>query len=134
MVGEPPKRKLLDRVRDVLRTKHYSYRPEQSYVNWTRTIFAIACLALFCQFDSGAIAPHSLPRNPNKRSLYFLSACSAIAIGSPQLDLALEREEISEIALWEIFMSWDASENLSVAIALSGQNQAIASPSSWPIG
>ena len=30
---EPPK-KLLDQVRDVLRLKHYSYRTEQSYVDW----------------------------------------------------------------------------------------------------
>jgi integron integrase len=29
-------RKLLDQVRDVLRLKHYSYRTEQSYVNWIR--------------------------------------------------------------------------------------------------
>lgn len=29
-------RKLLDQVRDVLRTKHYSYRTEQAYVAWIR--------------------------------------------------------------------------------------------------
>lgn len=29
-------KKLLDQVRDVLRLKHYSYRTEQSYVNWIR--------------------------------------------------------------------------------------------------
>jgi integron integrase len=29
-------RKLLDQVRDVIRLKHYSYRTEQSYVNWIR--------------------------------------------------------------------------------------------------
>ncbi len=31
----PPK-KLLDLVRDAIRTKHYSYRTEKSYVDWTR--------------------------------------------------------------------------------------------------
>lgn len=31
-----PKKKLLDQVRDVLRVKHYSYRTEQSYVQWIR--------------------------------------------------------------------------------------------------
>jgi hypothetical protein len=31
---EPPDRKLLDRVRDALRLKHYSIRTEEAYVNW----------------------------------------------------------------------------------------------------
>lgn len=31
-----PPRKLLDRVRDAIRLKHYSYRTEQSYVYWIR--------------------------------------------------------------------------------------------------
>lgn len=31
----PPK-KLLDQVRDALRSKHYSYRTEQSYVQWVK--------------------------------------------------------------------------------------------------
>lgn len=35
MPANPPK-KLLDQVRDALRTKHYSYRTEQSYVDWIR--------------------------------------------------------------------------------------------------
>ena len=35
--GDLPKpKKLLDQVRDVLRTKHYAYRTEQSYVDWIR--------------------------------------------------------------------------------------------------
>src|SRR6266542_1190522 len=29
-----PQKKLLDQVRDVLRTKHYSVRTEESYVDW----------------------------------------------------------------------------------------------------
>ena len=29
---------LLDQLRDVLRAKHYSYRPEQAYVDWSRRI------------------------------------------------------------------------------------------------
>ena len=29
-----PQKKLLDQVRDVLRTKHYSLRTEESYVDW----------------------------------------------------------------------------------------------------
>lgn len=32
---QPPK-KLLDRVREAIRLKHYSYRTEESYVYWTR--------------------------------------------------------------------------------------------------
>jgi integron integrase len=32
-MAEPPK-KLLDQLRDVLRIKHYSYRTEQTYVDW----------------------------------------------------------------------------------------------------
>lgn len=32
--GQPPK--LLDRMRHVLRTKHYSYRTEQAYVDWAK--------------------------------------------------------------------------------------------------
>gem|GEM_PF-5525709 len=31
-----PKRKLLDRVRDVCRLKHYSLRTEQAYVHWIK--------------------------------------------------------------------------------------------------
>jgi site-specific recombinase XerD len=31
---EPPK-KLLEQLRDTLRVKHYSYRTEQTYVDWT---------------------------------------------------------------------------------------------------
>ena len=31
-----PKKKLLDQVRDTLRIKHYSYRTEQSYVQWVK--------------------------------------------------------------------------------------------------
>jgi integrase len=33
---EPPPRKLLDRVRDAIRVKHYSYQSEKSYVQWMR--------------------------------------------------------------------------------------------------
>jgi site-specific recombinase XerD len=33
---EPKPKKLLDRVRDALRLKHYSIRTENSYVNWIR--------------------------------------------------------------------------------------------------
>lgn len=36
MTEEPRPRKLLDRVRDKLRMKHYSYRTEESYVHWIR--------------------------------------------------------------------------------------------------
>jgi integron integrase len=34
MTGKP--KKLLDQVRDALRTRHYSYRTEQSYVDWIK--------------------------------------------------------------------------------------------------
>jgi hypothetical protein len=33
---EPTDRKLLDRVRDALRLKHYSIRTEEAYVNWIK--------------------------------------------------------------------------------------------------
>lgn len=33
---QPPPKKLLDRVRDAIRVKHYSYRTEQTYVQWIR--------------------------------------------------------------------------------------------------
>jgi hypothetical protein len=33
---EKPPKKLLDRVRDAIRLKHYSTRTEQSYVTWIR--------------------------------------------------------------------------------------------------
>ena len=32
----PPKRKLLDRVRDAIRTRHMSPRTEEAYVHWIR--------------------------------------------------------------------------------------------------
>jgi len=31
-----PKRKLLDQVRDAIRTRHYSYRTEEAYVGWIK--------------------------------------------------------------------------------------------------
>src|SRR4051794_40381213 len=37
----PGKPKLLDQVRDVIRRKHYSFRTEQTYLDWTR------CFILF---------------------------------------------------------------------------------------
>ena len=33
---EPRPRKLLDQVSDLLRVKHYSYRTEQTYIQWIR--------------------------------------------------------------------------------------------------
>jgi integron integrase len=33
---QPPPRKLLDRVRDAIRVKHYSYQTEKTYVQWIR--------------------------------------------------------------------------------------------------
>jgi hypothetical protein len=33
---DPSNRKLLDQVRDVIRLKHYSDRPAQSYIAWIR--------------------------------------------------------------------------------------------------
>ena len=36
----PPKPKLLDQVRQAIRTRHYSYRTEKAYVHWIkRSIF-----------------------------------------------------------------------------------------------
>jgi integrase len=35
-VSEPPPRKLLDRVRDAIRVKHYSYKTEKTYVQWIK--------------------------------------------------------------------------------------------------
>lgn len=36
MQAEPRPKKLLDQVRDAVRLKHYSYRTEQTYVQWIR--------------------------------------------------------------------------------------------------
>jgi hypothetical protein len=36
MDGSAPPMRLLDQVRDAIRLKHYSYRTEQSYVQWIR--------------------------------------------------------------------------------------------------
>ncbi len=33
---QPPAKKLLDQVRDAIRVKHYSYRTEETYVQWIR--------------------------------------------------------------------------------------------------
>jgi hypothetical protein len=35
IMQQPPK-KLLDQVRDTIRLKHYSYRTEETYVQWIR--------------------------------------------------------------------------------------------------
>lgn len=34
--SNPPPKKLLEQVRDALRTKHYSYRTEQTYIDWIK--------------------------------------------------------------------------------------------------
>jgi hypothetical protein len=34
--GDPPKPRLLDRVRDAVRTLHYSRRTEEAYIAWIR--------------------------------------------------------------------------------------------------
>lgn len=33
---QPPPKKLLDQVRDVIRLKHYAYRTQETYVQWIR--------------------------------------------------------------------------------------------------
>ncbi|NCS50696.1 MAG: hypothetical protein GPJ29_23540 [Microcystis aeruginosa BK11-02] len=35
-MNPPPPRKLLDVVRETVRLKHYSYRTEQTYVDWIK--------------------------------------------------------------------------------------------------
>jgi integron integrase len=35
-IEEPPKKKLLERVREAIRLKHYSYRTEETYVQWIK--------------------------------------------------------------------------------------------------
>jgi hypothetical protein len=34
--GEPPKPRLLDRVREAIRARHYSRRTEKAYVHWIK--------------------------------------------------------------------------------------------------
>src|SRR6266496_2949067 len=34
--ASPPKPKLLDQVRQAIRTRHYSYRTEKAYVHWIK--------------------------------------------------------------------------------------------------
>jgi hypothetical protein len=34
--AQNPRKKLLDQVRDAIRLKHYSYRTEETYVQWIR--------------------------------------------------------------------------------------------------
>lgn len=34
--NQPPPKKLLDQVRDAIRVKHYSYRTEETYIQWIR--------------------------------------------------------------------------------------------------
>lgn len=38
MQAEPRPKKLLDQVRDAVHLKHYSYRTEQTYVQWIRRV------------------------------------------------------------------------------------------------
>jgi hypothetical protein len=45
--GQPQPKKLLDRVRDMVRTKHYAYSTEQSYVQWIRRYILFHDTALF---------------------------------------------------------------------------------------
>ena len=39
----PPERRLLDRVREAIRLRHYSYRTEQQYVGWIRRYILFHC-------------------------------------------------------------------------------------------
>jgi hypothetical protein len=36
VLPQPPPKKLLDRVRDAVRVKHYSYQTEKTYAQWIR--------------------------------------------------------------------------------------------------
>jgi len=40
------KRKLLDRVRDIIRVKNYSYRTEKAYLHWIKRYILILSKAL----------------------------------------------------------------------------------------
>ena len=55
---EPTDRKLLDRVRDALRLKHYSIRTEEAYVNWIkRYIYFHKLLFLYRQVLNQDLGP-----------------------------------------------------------------------------
>jgi hypothetical protein len=61
---EPKPKKLLDQVRDALRVKHYSYRTEDSYVQWIRR-YIPECLTQVPQSLSGSTSYRLDAREPN---------------------------------------------------------------------
>lgn len=55
---EKPAPKLLEKVREVLRLKHYSPKTEESYVHWIRQLSLLSIARRL----AGAHAIHGLPR------------------------------------------------------------------------
>ena len=57
--------KLLEQVRDLIRTRHYSYRTEEAYLNWIRQyILFQRCAVLWLRVRLDRSRPGSSPCGP----------------------------------------------------------------------
>ena len=60
-----PRQKLLDRVRHAIRTRHYSRRTEQAYVDWIRRYIAFHRMTPPAQLGASDVSQFGIsPRRP----------------------------------------------------------------------
>jgi integron integrase len=81
-IPSTPPKKLLDRVRDALRLKHYSYRTEQTYVQWIRR---------FILFHN-----KRHPQESGCNRAEVSSACVAPSMGVPEIEAFLTYLAVQE--------------------------------------
>jgi hypothetical protein len=82
LVYQPLGPRLLDRVREVIRRKHYSIRTEEAYVDWTRRFVRFCdlrhprdCGAIEVQLFPSYLAVPQRVRNQRNSALRYLSQC-----------------------------------------------------------
>jgi site-specific recombinase XerD len=81
--SEPPKKKLLDRVRTVLREKHYSIHTEHAYVNWIKRFI------LFHKTEQGSVRhPRDMAALEIKAFLTHLAVDRRVAASTQQQALS----------------------------------------------
>ncbi len=115
----PPKRKLLDRVRNEIRTRHYSRRTEKAYVGWIRRFIffhgvrhpAELGAAEVSQFLSSLAVDANLAASSQNQALSALLFLYKAVLGQPlpwlddlvhaqrpeQLPVVLTREEVQAV-------------------------------------
>jgi integron integrase len=133
MTTEQPKpRKLLDRVRDMLRVKHYSIRTEKTYVSWIRRYILFHDKRHPEEMGAREIATfltHLAVEKNVAASTQNQALCAMLFLYNQVLEIDLNSDAIDAVRAKKpkrlpVVLTRD--EALSVIAALSGTNQLIA--------